>query len=82
MLAALLPAFAAMADGERWASDPAVQEVLALRKLGIEAMTSDKISPESERYSSTFVANTPAGGVRRAGARGGECRKAHSPALH
>ena len=46
-----------------WANDPAVQEVLALRKKGIEAMTAGRISAETERYSSTFVANTPNGSV-------------------
>ena len=42
-----------------WADDPAVQAVFAQRNLGIEAMTSGRISAESEKYSSTFVANTP-----------------------
>jgi hypothetical protein len=42
-----------------WDDDPAVQEVLELRRQGIVAMTSVGPSPESERYSSTFVANTP-----------------------
>ena len=46
-----------------WAQDPAVLEVLALRKRGIEAMTAGHISAETERYSSTFVANTPNGSV-------------------
>jgi len=42
-----------------WDSDPAVQEVLELRRQGIAAMTSVGASAASERYSSTFVANTP-----------------------
>jgi Domain of unknown function (DUF4440) len=42
-----------------WDSDPAVQAVLELRRQGIAAMTSVGASAESERYSSTFVANTP-----------------------
>lgn len=42
-----------------WDDDPAVQEVLELRRQGIAAMTSVGASAESERYSSTFVANTP-----------------------
>lgn len=42
-----------------WDDDPAVQEVLRLRQQGIAAMTSVGASAESERYSSTFVANTP-----------------------
>ena len=51
-------------SGELWAanpwdSDPSVQEVLELRRQGIAAMTSVGASAESERYSSTFVANTP-----------------------
>src|SRR5690606_40755533 len=45
------------------AVDPAVQEVLAMRRIGIEAMTSGRISTETERYSSTFVANTPSNRV-------------------
>jgi hypothetical protein len=48
---------------EPWDSDPAVQEVLKLRRQSIAAMTSTGPTPESERYSSTFVANTPAGRV-------------------
>lgn len=44
---------------EPWDADPAVQEVLELRRQGIAAMTSGGPTPESERYSSTFVANTP-----------------------
>lgn len=51
------------AQGEPWADDPAVQAVLAQRELGIEAMTSGRMSAETERYSSTFVANTPGSGV-------------------
>jgi hypothetical protein len=50
--------FAVAAD-EPWADDAAVQEVLELRKRGIEAMVSGRMSAETERYSSTFVANTP-----------------------
>jgi hypothetical protein len=42
-----------------WDNDPAVQEVLKLRQQGIAAMTSSGASAESERYSTTFVANTP-----------------------
>lgn len=48
---------------EPGADDKAVQEVLALRKRGIAAMTTVGVSAESERYSSTFVANTPANAV-------------------
>ena len=55
---------AAFADGEPWANDPAVQQVLEQRRKGIEAMTSAAgVSAESERYSSTFVANTPGNAV-------------------
>jgi ABC-type sugar transport system substrate-binding protein len=46
-----------------WDSDPAVQEVLKIRQQAILAMTTTGPTPESERYSSTFVANTPGGGV-------------------
>jgi hypothetical protein len=42
-----------------WDSDPDVQEVLKLRQQGIAAITSSGATAESERYSSTFVANTP-----------------------
>lgn len=42
-----------------WDNDPAVQQVLELRRLGIAAMTSTGATAASERYSSTFVANTP-----------------------
>jgi hypothetical protein len=42
-----------------WDDDPAVREVLELRRQGIVAMTSVGPSAASERYSSTFVANTP-----------------------
>lgn len=47
------------AAAEPWDSDPAVQEVLELRRLGIAAMTSGGATAESERFSTTFVANTP-----------------------
>jgi hypothetical protein len=61
---AALAAFGASLVGaagaaEPWDSDPAVQEVLELRRQGIAAMTSGGPTAESERYSSTFVANTP-----------------------
>jgi hypothetical protein len=42
-----------------WDDDPAVQEVLELRRQGIVAITTVGASAASERYSSTFVANTP-----------------------
>lgn len=54
---------AASAQDEPWANDPAVQEVLEIRKRGIEAMTSGRMSAETESYSSTFVANTPSNRV-------------------
>lgn len=61
---AVVVAFGAALTGaalaaEPWDADPAVQEVLELRRQGIAAMTSSGPTPESERYSSTFVANTP-----------------------
>jgi hypothetical protein len=46
-----------------WDNDAAVQEVLELRRQGIAAITSVGASAASERYSSTFVANTPGNGV-------------------
>ncbi len=46
-----------------WDDDAAVQEVLEQRRQGIAAMTSVGASAASERYSSTFVANTPGNGV-------------------
>ena len=52
-------------DDVPWADDEAVQAVLAQRRAGIEAMMAGTMSAETERYSSTFVANTPAGGVVR-----------------
>ena len=57
------PVALAIADGEPWADDPAVQQVLEQRRKGIAAMTSVGASAESERYSSTFVANTPGNAV-------------------
>lgn len=53
----------AKAQQEPWADDLNVQEVLAQRKIGLEAMTSGTMSAETERYSSTFVANTPSNSV-------------------
>jgi hypothetical protein len=65
---AALAAFGAALAGaataaEPWDTDPAVQEVLELRRQGIAAMTSGGPTAESERYSSTFVANTPGNAV-------------------
>jgi len=50
-------------DSSPWADDPAVQAVLAQRRAGLEAMMAGTMSAETERYSTTFVANTPNGGV-------------------
>jgi hypothetical protein len=63
VLVGLAPAMAQEAGDEPWADDPAVQAVLAQRRAGIEAMMAGTMSAETERYSSTFVANTPGGGV-------------------
>ncbi len=61
---ALGPAALAQISSEGpWADDPAVQAVLALRRAGIEAMMAGTMSAATERYSTTFVANTPNGGV-------------------
>lgn len=46
-----------------WDDDRAVQEVLEIRRQAIEALTTTGPTPESERYSSTFVANTPGSSV-------------------
>jgi hypothetical protein len=46
-----------------WDNDAAVQEVLKLRRAGIAAMTTVGPSAATERYSSTFVANTPGNAV-------------------
>lgn len=62
-----LPLGAAFADGEPWENDAGVKAVLELRRAGIEAMTTVGASAESERYSSTFVANTPGGAVIEGG---------------
>ena len=56
-------ALAQEAADEPWADDPNVQAVLAQRRAGIEAMMAGTMSAETERYSTTFVANTPNGGV-------------------
>lgn len=50
-------------DDAPWADDANVQEVLAQRKRGIEAMLNGTVSADTERYSSTFVANTPGNAV-------------------
>jgi hypothetical protein len=54
-----------MAQGRLWEHDPNVQQVLELRRRGIAAITSGRVSAETESYSSTFVANTPDNGVVR-----------------
>jgi len=50
-------------DDVAWADDAAVQAVLEQRRAGIEAMIAGTMSAETERYSSTFMANTPANAV-------------------
>jgi hypothetical protein len=50
-------------DDVPWANDEAVQAVLAQRRIGLEAMMAGTMSAETERYSSTFVANTPSNSV-------------------
>jgi hypothetical protein len=61
-LALLLGAWTT-ANAAPWDGDPAVQEVLEIRRQAIVALTTTGPTPESERYSSTFVANSPGGGV-------------------
>lgn len=52
------------AAADPWDTEPAVQEVLELRRQGTAAITSAAgATAESERYSSTFVANTPGNAV-------------------
>jgi hypothetical protein len=63
LAAAIAHVVAANAADEPWADDPAVQQVLEIRRQGIAAMTSTGPTAESERYSSTFVANTPGNAV-------------------
>jgi hypothetical protein len=58
-IATFVPGTAALAQDEPWADDPNVQSVLAQRKISLEAMMAGRLSAETERYSSTFVANTP-----------------------
>jgi hypothetical protein len=62
-LVAVLAATGAATAAEPWDEDPAVQEVLELRRQGIAAMTSGEATAATERYSSTFVANTPGNAV-------------------
>jgi len=62
----LISCFAVTSYGQNdvpWADDTAVQTVLEQRRASIEAMTAGTMSAETERYSSTFVANTPANAV-------------------
>jgi hypothetical protein len=59
----LLIGAAASTAADPWDNDPAVQEVLKLRRAAIAAMTTTGATAESERYSSTFVANTPGNAV-------------------
>ncbi len=59
----LFVAAAAATAADPWDNDPAVQEVLKLRRAAIAAMTTTGATAESERYSSTFVANTPGNAV-------------------
>jgi len=46
-----------------WDNDAAVQEVLKLRAKGIAAIVTTGPTADSEHYSSTFVANTPANSI-------------------
>jgi Domain of unknown function (DUF4440) len=62
-LVAALAATGTAPAAEPWDGDPAVQEVLELRRQGIAAMTSGRATAATERYSSTFVANTPGNAV-------------------
>lgn len=50
-------------DDEPWADDSNVQAVLEMRQAGIAAMIAGEMGPETERYSTTFVANTPGNAV-------------------
>ncbi len=59
----LLAGATAATAADPWDNDPAVQEVLKLRRAAILAMTTTGATAESERYSSTFVANTPGNAV-------------------
>lgn len=63
LLAGGLMSGEAQAGDEPWADDPHVREVLELRRQALEALTTTGPSAETERYSSTFIANTPSSGV-------------------
>lgn len=57
------PAYAQIYGAGAFHDDAAVRAVLDMRSRGIEAMTSGNMSAETERYTSTFVANTPSNRV-------------------
>ena len=48
-----------LAQDDPWAEDPAVQAVLAQRREGLAAMIAGRVSAETGRLSTTFVAHTP-----------------------
>ena len=65
LLAAMiaLASAAALAEDKPWDEDPLVKEVLAQRERGIAALLSGHADAATQRYSTTFVANTPSNGV-------------------
>ena len=58
-IAAATLSAAAGAQENPWDDDPNVQAVLAQRQISLEAMMAGTTSAETERLSTTFVANTP-----------------------
>jgi hypothetical protein len=59
LAAAIVMTGAASAQQNPWDDDPNVRAVLAQRRVSLEAMMAGTMSAETERYSTTFVANTP-----------------------
>ena len=51
------------AQDQPWLQDPVVMEVIGLRQQETAAMLAGSAGTEADRYSSTFVANTPDRGV-------------------
>ncbi|MBF8269853.1 MAG: hypothetical protein HW386_1562 [Gammaproteobacteria bacterium] len=51
------------AQDQPWLQDPVVMEVIGLRQQETAAMLADSAGTEADKYSSTFIANTPDRGV-------------------
>lgn len=59
LMAGVVIAGAACAQENPWDDDPNVQAVLAQRQISLAAMMAGTTNAETERLSTTFVANTP-----------------------